>query len=554
MPSQFSLPLDPAVVQSVGQQSGLTVSTVGTLGTPFILTDPAYRQANTGTVLAQAAFNYANTLTLGAAVDAFARANTYYLSGVDATQNTNISIVTVLAQAAFDSANNVAPKIQPAFNQANTGTVLAQASFDYANSRQNIQTSASPTFNGLTLTNALAITQGGTGATSSSSALTNLLPTGTTSGYVLTTGGPGTFYWAAGGGGGSGATPGTTINSSRLSYTANGSGFAYTTPTYTPGASQLRVYFDGLRQFASEYTETSNTICTFSTSPASGVVVLFEVDGYVNNPYYANNIAYTINSIISPTANTIQLAIDGLANKVAYTGGSTFNGPIQAPNPTIGTSNTQVATTSYINSLANSGITFSHNITGSAGSATTAGSVTNGVYTSSSYSDPSWITSLSGSKISGSRNIPQATLPTGSILQVVQVVKTNQYSVSTGTPTDVPGLAISITPSSTSSKILVMGVANISTSGGGGDGYARLMRNYTTSIGNGDSGYFGQSAGQDYFQVFAKTVYFLDSPNTTSATTYNIQVWGANITYVNGRGYNGDFVTSSSITLMEIAG
>ena len=103
MPSQFSLPLDPAVVQSVGQQSGLTVSTIGTLGIPLILTDPAYRQANTGTVLAQAAFNYANTLTLGAAVDAFARANTYYLSGVDATQNTNISIVTALAQAAFDS-------------------------------------------------------------------------------------------------------------------------------------------------------------------------------------------------------------------------------------------------------------------------------------------------------------------------------------------------------------------------------------------------------------------------------------------------------------------
>ena len=41
-----------------------------------------------------------------------------------------------------------------------------------------------------------------------------------------------------------------------------------------------------------------------------------EVDGYINNPYYANNIAYTINNNISPTANTIQLAIDGLTSKV----------------------------------------------------------------------------------------------------------------------------------------------------------------------------------------------------------------------------------------------
>jgi hypothetical protein len=378
MPSQFSLPLDPAVVQSVGQQSGLTVSTVGTLGTPLILTDPAYKQANTGTVLAQAAFNYANTLTLGAAVDAFARSNTYYLSGVDATQNTNISIVTALAQAAFDSANNVAPKIQPAFNQANTGTVLAQASFDYANSRQNIQTSASPTFNGLTLTNALAIAQGGTGATSASSALTNLLPTGTTSGYVLTTGGPGTYYWAAGGGGGGGATPGTTINSSRLSYTANGSGFSYTTPTYIPGASQLRVYFDGLRQFASEYTETNSTTCTFSTAPASGVVVLFEVDGYINNPYYANNITYTINSTISSTANTIQLAIDGLASISALKSGTTFTSPAMAPTASVGVANTQIATTAFVNTLANSGITFSHNITGLAGSSTISNSLNTG--------------------------------------------------------------------------------------------------------------------------------------------------------------------------------
>ena len=54
--------------------------------------DPAYQQANTATVLSQAAFNYANTLSLGAAIDAFARANTYYLSGVDATQNTRISL------------------------------------------------------------------------------------------------------------------------------------------------------------------------------------------------------------------------------------------------------------------------------------------------------------------------------------------------------------------------------------------------------------------------------------------------------------------------------
>jgi hypothetical protein len=62
----------------------------------------AYNQANTGTVLAQAAYNQANVTI-----------------GVDVTQNTNI--------ASTDG------KMQSAYNQANTGTVLAQASYNQAN-------------------------------------------------------------------------------------------------------------------------------------------------------------------------------------------------------------------------------------------------------------------------------------------------------------------------------------------------------------------------------------------------------------------------------------
>lgn len=142
---------------------------------------------------------------------------------------------------------------------------------------------------------------------------------------------------------------------------------------------------------------------------------------------------------------------------------------------------------------------------------------------------------------------------TGSILQVLNVIKTNQFTTTSATPVDVTGLNLSITPSSTSSKILVIAWIVISTSGGGGDGYARLMRD-ATAIGNGNSGYFGQSAGQDYFAGHSKPITYLDSPGSTSALTYKIQAWGANTSYVNGRGYNGDFVTSSGITLMEISG
>ena len=186
-------------------------------------------------------------------------------------------------------------------------------------SPQTLTTSGTPSFSSLTLTGTpLAISSGGTGATSKSQALTNLLPTGTTAGYVLTTGGPGNFYWSynPGGGGGGGTTPGTTINSSRIYPGISEGQTVFTTPTYLPGTDQLRVYINGVRQFDADYTETSNTSVTLSTGVTASDIVLLEVDGYITNPYYANNIAYTINTNISPTANTIQLAIDGLASIV----------------------------------------------------------------------------------------------------------------------------------------------------------------------------------------------------------------------------------------------
>lgn len=140
----------------------------------------------------------------------------------------------------------------------------------------------------------------------------------------------------------------------------------------------------------------------------------------------------------------------------------------------------------------------------------------------------------------------------GSIIQVVSVNKTDEYYLaSTGTPTSVPGLSATIIPTSSSSKILILGHCNMSATSNGGDSYARLVRNTTLGIGSGAAGYFAQVAGQDYFAVHSRVIYFVDSPATTAATTYTIQVWGQNV-YVNSRGLNGDFDTSSQIVLMEI--
>lgn len=373
-----------------------------------------------------------NSTTLFAAVNAaYARANTSSNTFVG-TSGTAVSSSGVIS---LTSTNGV--------------TVTGTSNTLTVNTPQDVRTSASPTFSSLTLTNPLALSQGGTGQTSASGALNALLPTGTTSGYVLTTGGPGSFYWGPGGGGGGGATPGTTISTTRLSYVGDGSTRAFTAPTYITGSGQLRVYINGVRQFASEYTETSTVVVTMSTAPAVGDSVLVEVDGYYVNPYYANNIAYTVNAGISGTANTIQLAIDGIVSVFAPKASPSLTGLPTAPTAVAGTSNTHIATTAYVNNLANSGSTLSHSITGN------AGTVTNGVVTTSSYDNPSWITGLAGSKVS---SIPNSSL-TNSSLTI------NGTAISLGASGTVTAAAGTLSGSTLASGVTASSLTSVGTLG-----------------------------------------------------------------------------------------
>lgn len=145
----------------------------------------------------------------------------------------------------------------------------------------------------------------------------------------------------------------------------------------------------------------------------------------------------------------------------------------------------------------------------------------------------------------------------GLVKQVVMANKTNSYSTTASGWVAVPGLSVSITPASSSSKMLITANVNISLSGAGGDGLIRLVTNSTGStvaIGNGDGGYFAQVAGQDYFQSDMKSITFLYSPSTTNNHSYWIEInRAANTMYVNGRGYDGGFTTASQIVVQELA-
>jgi hypothetical protein len=114
-------------------------------------------------------------------------------------------------------------------------------------------------------------------------------------------------------------------------------------------------------------------------------------------PFFANNLTFT--PFGSITQNTIQLAVQDLETRKATIASPTLTGTPAAPTATTNTNTTQIATTAFVNtsidSVLNSTTTKNISISGN------AGTVTNGVYTNQSYSNPSFIASLAGSKISG---------------------------------------------------------------------------------------------------------------------------------------------------------
>ena len=151
----------------------------------------------------------------------------------------------------------------------------------------------------------------------------------------------------------------------------------------------------------------------------------------------------------------------------------------------------------------------------------------------------------------------------GKVLQVVSTVITGTVSISTNNaPADITGLSATITPSSASNKILILYKINYSNASG--DTFVghivRGSTNLFQGTGTGQAGTISfQTANMNNYWSFEAGGSFLDSPNTTSATTYKIQADNnANLTMYFNRtaraDANNDPVVPSSITLMEIAG
>jgi len=160
--------------------------------------------------------------------------------------------------------------------------------------------------------------------------------------------------------------------------------------------------------------------------------------------------------------------------------------------------------------------------------------------------------SVTAAKLEASA-ITASDLPAGSVLQVVNFRSTANNTSTTSQSYVDTGMSATITPSSTSSKILVVANLNGLYKDNAQNAISTKLLRGSTDIGTIDS----MNTYTDNTDTGASgaSISYLDSPNTSSAVTYKIQfasISSSNV-MINIR-WNASYTTHSTITLMEIAG
>jgi hypothetical protein len=149
------------------------------------------------------------------------------------------------------------------------------------------------------------------------------------------------------------------------------------------------------------------------------------------------------------------------------------------------------------------------------------------------------------------------------ILQVVSTTKTDTFSVTSTTFTDVTDFEATITPFSDTSKILVIVEANVGNSTTNNTTMLQLFRG-ATLIAAGDTAgsrarVFAGMRQADTVSMYNAGINVLDSPATASAVTYKVAMAsrGGATGHLNRSGDDTDSANlprgASSITLLEVA-
>jgi hypothetical protein len=137
----------------------------------------------------------------------------------------------------------------------------------------------------------------------------------------------------------------------------------------------------------------------------------------------------------------------------------------------------------------------------------------------------------------------------GKVLQVVSVDDSTTRTTTSTSFVDCGTLSASITPSSASNKILIIFSTGAQVSSDGDVGYYTIIRGVTNIAPNTTNGFRNiQLNGSSGTNIVS--INFLDSPSTTSSTTYKIQ-FRSNIA---GNTVSANWnATTGTITIMEIS-
>jgi hypothetical protein len=148
---------------------------------------------------------------------------------------------------------------------------------------------------------------------------------------------------------------------------------------------------------------------------------------------------------------------------------------------------------------------------------------------------------------SASQSIPKAALPTGSVLQVVNSIRT-AGDATTSVTFVATGLSASITPTSATSKILIICTAPLYNAGDNFHQYNTIYRGGSNLVANEMQLFSAAGSVSGRWTNGAMT--YLDSPSTTSSTTYT--VYFRSLTAGNEVNYS-TAGQPSVMTLMEIS-
>jgi hypothetical protein len=164
-------------------------------------------------------------------------------------------------------------------------------------------------------------------------------------------------------------------------------------------------------------------------------------------------------------------------------------------------------------------------------------------------------------------SVTAAKLTAGTVIQTKTTVMTAQRTVTGSSYSNITGLSLSITPTSTSSKIVITACVPSGVTSGGERYYFTIRKGTTNlvvpdgTLGNRVAGLVGDIVtNADINNMSVHHLMIVDEPSTTSSVTYNIagSVTGSATLHINQTGNDADSAYRargvSTMTLMEIAG